>query len=140
MAVKTYQDSKDKYLKEKVDTFVLRVPKGKKDEIAEYAASLGMSLNGYITSLVFADMGVETDISKKTPAPKAKTTKAKKASKPATKADAPKKEEKIAEPAKEQKIIIIPADPEEEIKIPEVAKDATEQETKKKRNMPSFLL
>ena len=74
MAVKTYQDSKDKYLKEKVDTFVLRVPKGKKDEIAEYAASLGMSLNGYITSLVFADMGVETDISKKTPAPKAKTT------------------------------------------------------------------
>ena len=74
MAVKTYQDSKDKYLKEKVDTFVLRVPKGKKDEIAEYAASLGMSLNGYITSLVFADMGVETDISKKTPAPKAKTS------------------------------------------------------------------
>ena len=37
MAVKTYQDSKDKYLREKVDTFVLRVPKGKKDEIMEYA-------------------------------------------------------------------------------------------------------
>ena len=59
MAIKTYQDSKDKYLREKVDTFVLRVPKGKKDEIMEYAASKGMSLNGYITSLVFADMGGE---------------------------------------------------------------------------------
>ena len=46
MAIKTYQDSKDKYLKEKVDTFVLRVPKGMKNEIAEYAASQGMSLNG----------------------------------------------------------------------------------------------
>ena len=57
MAVKTYQDSKDKYLKEKVDTFVLRVPKGKKDEIMEYAKSRGMSLNGYITELIFSDMG-----------------------------------------------------------------------------------
>lgn len=68
MAIKTYQDSKDKYLREKVDTFVLRVPKGKKDEIMEYAASKGMSLNGYITSLVFADMGGEVMV--KTSKPK----------------------------------------------------------------------
>ncbi len=62
MAIKTYQDSKDKYLKEKVDTFVLRVPKGKKDEIMEYAKAKGMSLNGYITSLVFADMGSKLQV------------------------------------------------------------------------------
>ena len=68
MAIKTYQDSKDKYLREKVDTFVLRVPKGKKDEIMEYAASKGMSLNGYITSLVFADMAGEVMV--KTSKPK----------------------------------------------------------------------
>ena len=69
MAVKTYQDSKDKYLREKVDTFVLRVPKGKKDEIMEYAKSKGMSLNGYITELIFADMG---QIEKKSDASKVK--------------------------------------------------------------------
>ena len=68
MAVKTYQDSKDKYLKEKVDTFVLRVPKGKKDEIMEYAKKRGMSLNGYITELIFADMGEQKPMTAKTPA------------------------------------------------------------------------
>ena len=140
MAIKTYQDSKDKYLKEKVDTFVLRVPKGKKDEIAEYAANLGMSLNGYITSLVFADMGVDTDTAKKATTPKPKSTKAKKTEKPATKKVATKAEEKIPEPVKEQKVIIIPADPEEEIVMPEIAEETQEQDSKKKRNMPSFLL
>lgn len=140
MAVKTYQDSKDKYLKEKVDTFVLRVPKGKKDEIAEYAANLGMSLNGYITSLVFADMGQDTGTAKKAQAPKVNETKVKKATKSATKAKTPKPEEKKPEPVKEQKIIIIPADPEEDIIIPEATEETQEQDTKKKKNMPSFLL
>ena len=42
------QKSKDKYLKEKVDTFVLRVPKGEKDAIKSSASSLGKSLNSYI--------------------------------------------------------------------------------------------
>ena len=82
MAIKTYQDSKDKYLREKVDTFVLRVPKGKKDEIMEYAASKGMSLNGYITSLVFSDMGEKMQV---------KTAQKPKAIKP--KADKPKAEQ-----------------------------------------------
>lgn len=77
MAVKTYQDSKDKYLKEKVDTFVLRVPKGKKDEIMEYAKKRGMSLNGYITELIFADMGEQKPMTAKTPAAKKTTQKPK---------------------------------------------------------------
>ena len=61
MAEKNYQASKDKYLKEKVDTFVLRVPKGQKDKISLYAKNKGMSLNGYITGLVFEDMGIKDE-------------------------------------------------------------------------------
>ncbi len=140
MAVKTYQDSKDRYLKEKVDTFVLRVPKGKKDEIAEYAASLGMSLNGYITSLVFADMGIEGDTTKKPSAPKAKTTKSKKATKPATTQKAKMEEKKPQAPKEAPKIIIIPADPQEEIELPKAAEEPLQQNIRKKKNMPSFLL
>lgn len=70
MADKTYRDCKDKYLKEKVDTFVVRVPKGKKDEIAEHAKELGLSLNAYVTTLIFADMGMEVTGAK----PKKKST------------------------------------------------------------------
>lgn len=46
------QKAKDKYLKEKVDTFVLRVPKGEKEIIQQHAQSLGKSLNGYIVDLI----------------------------------------------------------------------------------------
>ena len=146
MAVKSYQDSKDKYLKEKVDTFVLRVPKGKKDEIAAFAANRGMSLNGYITSLVFADMGVETDVATKAPAPKApKASKPKSTAKktPAKKAPAPKPavaQDKIKEEPKAPKVIIIPADPEEPIAPVANVQEEPQPEVKKKRNMPSFLL
>ncbi len=52
------QKSKDKYLKEKVDTFVLRVPKGEKDAIKTYASSLGKSLNSYIVDLIKKDMSL----------------------------------------------------------------------------------
>ena len=94
MAIKTYQDSKDKYLREKVDTFVLRVPKGKKEEIAQYAASKGMSLNGYITSLVFADMGEKVDVKvQKTKQEKTEITKTQpKQQKPVEKPVQPKEE------------------------------------------------
>jgi len=54
------QKAKDKYLKEKVDTFVLRVPKGEKEKIQSYAASIGKSMNSYIVDLVFSDMNGET--------------------------------------------------------------------------------
>ena len=50
------QKAKDKYLKEKVDTFVLRVAKGEKEKIQEYAKSQGKSLNSYILDLIKKDM------------------------------------------------------------------------------------
>ncbi|MBQ4631268.1 MAG: Arc family DNA-binding protein [Clostridia bacterium] len=53
------QKAKDKYLKEKVDTFVLRVPKGEKVLIQEKAASIGKSLNSYIVDLIRSDMNGE---------------------------------------------------------------------------------
>ena len=57
--------SKDKYLQEKVDTFVLRVPKGEKDKIKSYAASVGKSLNSYILDLIKRDMpDFERNVSK----------------------------------------------------------------------------
>lgn len=50
------QISKDKYLKEKVDTFVIRVPKGQKEELKKYAKSKNKSLNAYILELIEKDM------------------------------------------------------------------------------------
>lgn len=46
------QESKDKYLREKVDTFVVRVPKGQKEIIQNFAKSKGMSLNAFIVDLI----------------------------------------------------------------------------------------
>lgn len=129
MAVKTYQDSKDKYLREKVDTFVLRVPKGKKDEIMEYAKSKGMSLNGYITELIFADMG---QIEKKSDASKVKKETKKQPVKTTSKPSV--KKEKAPAPVKNTPV-------KEEI-VKEIPIQETEiQETEiKKKKMPSFLL
>ncbi len=59
------QKAKDKYLKEKVDTFVLRVPKGEKAKIQSYAQSLGKSLNGYILDLIKADLPEMSTFGKK---------------------------------------------------------------------------
>lgn len=39
------------------DRLAIRVKKGQSEKIAEYAKSKGMSLNGYINSLIAADMG-----------------------------------------------------------------------------------
>ena len=55
MATK-YQETKDKYLKEKVETFVIRVPKGEKCIIQEHAKSKGKSLNSYVVDLIHSDM------------------------------------------------------------------------------------
>ncbi len=51
-----YQETKDKYLKEKVDEFKIRVPKGEKTLIQEHAKSLGKSLNSYVVDLIHSDM------------------------------------------------------------------------------------
>ena len=45
-----------KYLKESRDKLTLNLPKGKKDEYKNYAASKGMSLTELISSLIEADM------------------------------------------------------------------------------------
>lgn len=51
------QESKDRYLKEKVDRFQITVPKGQKVEIQAFAKAKGKSLNAYIVDLIHTDMG-----------------------------------------------------------------------------------
>lgn len=47
----------DKYIAKAYDDLKVRVYKGQREQIAEYAASKGMSLNAYINALIAADMG-----------------------------------------------------------------------------------
>ena len=42
----------DKYLKEKVEEFKVRVPKGKKDEIKAHAEAQGESTNAFINRAI----------------------------------------------------------------------------------------
>lgn len=51
-----YQITKDTYLKEKVDEFKVRVPKGQKAKIQQHAKNKGKSLNSYVVDLINADM------------------------------------------------------------------------------------
>jgi predicted HicB family RNase H-like nuclease len=51
-----YQDTKNKYLKEKVEEFKIRVPKGEKAVIQAQAKSKGKSLNAYVVDLIHADL------------------------------------------------------------------------------------
>lgn len=50
------QEAKNKYLKEKVETFNIRVPKGQKVVIQEYAKSKGKSLNKLVIELLKREM------------------------------------------------------------------------------------
>jgi predicted HicB family RNase H-like nuclease len=50
------QEAKNKYLKEKVETFNIRVPKGQKVVIQEYAKSKGKSLNKLVIELLEREM------------------------------------------------------------------------------------
>jgi hypothetical protein len=49
-----YQDSKDRYLKEKVEEFKIRVPKGEKAIFQSIAKQQGKSLNAYVLDLLHA--------------------------------------------------------------------------------------
>lgn len=51
-----YQETKDRYLREKVETFLVRVPKGEKEQIQAFAKAKGKSLNAYVVDLIRADM------------------------------------------------------------------------------------
>lgn len=59
-----YKDTKEKYLKEKVDEFKIRVPKGQKQIIQDYAKSQGKSLNAFVTGLINATVPNLDDKSK----------------------------------------------------------------------------
>ena len=52
----------DKYLKEKVEEFKVRVPKGKKDEIKAHAEAQGESTNAFINRAI--DQTMERDTAK----------------------------------------------------------------------------
>lgn len=45
-----------RYMKEKRDRITVGVPKGKKEEYMQQAASKGLSLNAYIVKLIEEDM------------------------------------------------------------------------------------
>lgn len=49
-----YQDTKDKYLKEKVEEFKIRVPKGEKSIFQNRAKAQNKSLNAYVLDLLHA--------------------------------------------------------------------------------------
>jgi len=53
------QESKDRYLREKVDRFLVTVPKGQKQLIADFAAKQGESVNGFVNRLIREAMGKE---------------------------------------------------------------------------------
>ena len=55
------QESKDRYLREKVDRFLVTVPKGQKQLIADFAAKQGESVNGFVNRLSREAMGKEKD-------------------------------------------------------------------------------
>lgn len=57
MGGRTSAASRNKYNAKAYDRVNLVVPKGQKEQIQEYAQEHGMSLNGYINSLIKADMG-----------------------------------------------------------------------------------
>lgn len=50
---------KNDFIRTAYDRINLTVPKGKKEEISQYAKSKGMSLNGYINQLIEQDMKQE---------------------------------------------------------------------------------
>ena len=54
--MQNYQESKDRYLKEKVENITLRVPKGEKDKIQAFAKTKTRSTNAYILELIKKDM------------------------------------------------------------------------------------
>lgn len=46
------REAADKYLKEKVDTIAVRVPKGKKGVISSHAEARGESMNAFINRAI----------------------------------------------------------------------------------------
>lgn len=53
---KAQRNAVDKYLKEKVEEFKIRVPKGKKEIIQNHAKSKGKSLNSFVNEAIDKEM------------------------------------------------------------------------------------
>lgn len=51
-----YKETKEKYLKEKVDEFKIRVPKGQKQIIQDFAKGQGKSLNAFVVDLIYSEI------------------------------------------------------------------------------------
>ena len=56
----------DKYVKNNYDSFLVRVPKGRKEEIENYAKAHGESVNGLMNKLVREAMNQSEDEWKRT--------------------------------------------------------------------------
>ena len=56
----------DKYVKNNYDSFLVRVPKGRKATIEEHAKARGESVNGLINRLMREEIGVSEDEWKRT--------------------------------------------------------------------------
>lgn len=56
-----YKTAQDKYLKEKVDEFKIRVPKGQKQVIQDFAKSKGKSLNSFVYELIQNEMNSKNE-------------------------------------------------------------------------------
>lgn len=50
------REAADKYLREKVDTIVTRVPKGKKEVVQAHAEARGESVNGFVNRAISETM------------------------------------------------------------------------------------
>jgi hypothetical protein len=60
--VDKYQETKNRYLREKVDKMTVIMPKGEKAKIQAYAKTKARSTNAYVLDLIYKDMGKDIDI------------------------------------------------------------------------------
>lgn len=51
----------DKYVKNNYDSFLIRLPKGRKQAVEAHARDRGESVNGLVNALIRADMGLSED-------------------------------------------------------------------------------
>ena len=58
---KAHQKASNKYQSKAYDRMNLIVKKGEREKIKAYAESKGLSLNAYVTGLIYKDMGSEKE-------------------------------------------------------------------------------
>lgn len=63
---KAQQKAVAKYMKNNYDSFLVRIPKGRKADVDAHAKAKGESVNGLVNALLRADMGLSEDDWKQT--------------------------------------------------------------------------